>query len=271
MRRRSDGPGTGGGWRGAAVRASLVLVLFASTAAHAAVSRWLDVTVVQPREPVLVPGRLELKLDGGYAGLVPAAIPLSETPDGDPHELVIGTADGAYSFTVRLGAGAAGVALAGGGVVTSSCDAVKATAGVERGGVRPRLVLTLARAGEAACRRGARSIGVEETVHLRVASEPAGAEVYYASRDREHDDYELHGKAPAPLEVSLPYRNPVRIYFKKPGYRDCVRSVSLERSDGRRVLRVDRDKVRLGESPRTGDAPEVTCKLEPVPGKPAAR
>lgn len=275
----STGRGSSTSRRLALSCASAAAGLLAPLLCHAQDASWVE--LVRGGGSERVPQALQIIVDGRPAGLLAAApgassvLALKDAPPGDPHEVRLSSLDGAYGFRLQLAAapGRGGVSVVG-SAVTEACASVVLRPSVLRPPRGPQqLQLHFEANGTAPagpCLAGARALGPATLWKIRFTSQPAGASLFLPERHLHSMKYQrVDALTPVVYVSDLAAGRPLSVFFKKPGYEDCVRVLSLQQRKEGPMLQVGSDTVAseaqpLVQDPAEPQVPQVHCELRAV-------
>jgi len=231
---------------------------------------------------------LQLTVNGRQAGLLPpaqgesAVLLLRSASRRDPHELRLLSADGAYAFRLRLSVGEEGAALVE-PAATDACTRfnLRVVPSPLRAGIQSLQLHFDTRSpssdGPPACQSEARALGPSAMWKLRFISQPAGAHVFLMiSKGSSVEHRRIEAVTPVNYVTGISPSGDTRIYFKKPGYAECVRVLKVQRRDAPFLQVIDegvlgksgtdeRALQPLVQDPIDAQVPEVRCDLRPLP------
>lgn len=245
----------------------------------------LAVELIRPTGGPEIPS-LQLAVNNRLLALLPpgdsAVLTLRPASNSDPHEIRLQSADGAYAFRFRLGVGDEGAALIE-PAATDACTRItlRVVPSPPRVGAQTLQLYFEARSQsiepQFACQSETRSIGPSAMWKLRFTSQPAGASVFMALPKGGSVEYRrVEALTPLVYVTSIGATVAARIFFKKPGYADCVRVLTVQRG-AVPMLRASDDVVfgkggadqraqqPLLQDPSDAEIPEVRCELRPLP------
>lgn len=265
--------------------ATAIAGLISPLLCHAQDSAWVE--LVRGAGGERVPQALQVIVDGRPAGLL-AAVPgassvlaLREAPPGDPHEVRLSSLDGAYGFRLQLAVapGRDGISVVG-SVSTEACASLVLRPSVlrlPRGPQQLQLHFDASGAAPAGpCLASARALGPATLWKIRFISQPAGASLFLPERHLRSIEYRrVDALTPVVYISEVAVGRPLRVFFKKPGYEDCVRVLSLQQRREGPMLQVGSGSDTLAgeaqplvQDPVETQVPQVHCELRAVTAPP---
>jgi len=261
-------------------------VLWLAATAHAAGGE-VGISVVRGTGSERVPQSLQVAVNERLVGLLTtspgdaAAFLLRLASRDDPHEVKLTSADSAYAFRFRLSVSKEAVSL----VEPPSTDSCAQLA------LRVTLLPTQRALhtlqlhfdqrdprpeGAPACKGSARALGPQAMWKVKFTSQPIGASLFLPERGLGSIEYRRVGALTPLLYVSdLGATGTMRIFFKKPGYEECIRVLAVKRQGNVPMLRItESDGPSEGamqpllEEPTEAQIPQVHCELRAMPTTP---